>query len=141
MVSTRWTRQSNRRLLSQRDDFERVNINDTAVSDRQENVVVNEGFGNQKFTPNDTSIKLTANGNLVERKTLERCFDERIDKEMDNFVDTVEDRIQKAIDSSFNPKVELTVWSKNVSSGRDANSVKANSELRTWGMCRDYCLF
>ena len=30
-------------------------------------------------------------------KTLERCFNEKIDREMSNIVDTAEDRIQNAI--------------------------------------------
>ena len=42
-------------------------------------------------------------------KTLERCFNERIDREMNNIVDTVEDRIQNAISNTIDnivaPKV------------------------------------
>ena len=65
-------------------------------------------------------------------KTLEKCFDERIDWEMNNFVDTFEDRIQNAIltaiDCIVAPKVDLAIRSINASSGRDATSVTANSE-------------
>ena len=43
MVSTRKKRQSNKRLLSQLDDFDRDMIISNAVSERQENDVVNEG--------------------------------------------------------------------------------------------------
>ena len=65
-------------------------------------------------------------------KTLERCFNERIDRELSNFVDTVEDRILNAIltaiDSIVAPKVELAIRSIHASSGRDATSVTANPE-------------
>ena len=51
---------------------------------------------------------------------------------MGNIVDTVEDRIQKAIltriDSITAPKIELAVRSLNASSGPDATGVTANSE-------------
>ena len=67
-------------------------------------------------------------------KTLERCFNERIDREMSNIVDTVEDRIQNAIFTAIEnivaPKIELPIRSINASSGRDATSVSANSERR-----------
>ena len=60
------------------------------------------------------------------------CFNERIDREMSNIVDTVEDRIQNAIlaaiDNIVTPKIELPIRSKNASSGPDATSVTANSE-------------
>ena len=65
-------------------------------------------------------------------KTLERCFNERIDREMSNIVDTVEDRIQNAILTAIEnivaPKIELAIRSINASSGRDVTSVTANSE-------------
>ena len=62
------------------------------------------------------------------------CFNERIDREMSNVVDTVEDMIQNAILTViYNivaPKFELGIRSINVSSGQDATSVAANSECR-----------
>ena len=65
-------------------------------------------------------------------KSLERCFNERIDREMNNIVDTVEDRIQNAtltaIDNIVAPKIELVIRSINASSGRDVTSVAAKSE-------------
>ena len=65
---------------------------------------------------------------------MERCFNERIDREMSNNVDTVEDRIQNAIltaiDNIVTPKIEIAIRSKNASSGRDATSVSPNSERR-----------
>ena len=67
-------------------------------------------------------------------KTLERCFNERIDREMSNIVETVEDRIQNAILTAIEnivaPKIELAIRSINASSGRDATSVSANSDRR-----------
>ena len=67
-------------------------------------------------------------------KTLERCLNERIDREMSNIVDTVEDRIQNAIltaiDNIVAPKVELAIRSIKASSGRDVTSVSVNSERR-----------
>ena len=47
MVSTRKKRQSNKRLLSQLDDFDQDMIIGNAASERQENVVVNEGTNDQ----------------------------------------------------------------------------------------------
>ena len=64
---------------------------------------------------------------------MEKYFNETIDKELSNIVDTVEDRIQKAIltaiDSIVAPKIELAIRSINASSGQDATSVTASSEL------------
>ena len=72
------------------------------------------------------------NENTVNVKTLERCFNERIDREINNIVDTVEDRIQNAIltavDSIVAPKIESAIRSINASSGQGATSVTANSE-------------
>ena len=50
MVSTRKKRQSNKRLLSQLDDFDQNVIIGNTASERQENVVVNEGINDQDFT-------------------------------------------------------------------------------------------
>ena len=67
-------------------------------------------------------------------KTLERCLNETIDKEMSHIVDTVEDSTQKAILTAIEnivaPKIELAIRSINASSGRYAASVSANSERR-----------
>ena len=67
-------------------------------------------------------------------KTLERCFNERIDREVNNVIDTVEDRIQNAILTAIDyivaPKIELAIRSVNASSGRDVTSVSANSERK-----------
>ena len=134
MVSTRKKRQSNRRLLSQLDDFDQDMIIGNAVSERQENTVVNEGTNDQDFTVGTSSNDPIVNVNAMSVKTLERCFNERIDRKMNNIVDTVEDRIHNAIltaiDNIVTPKIELAIRSINASSGRDVTSVSANSERR-----------
>ena len=134
MVSTRKKRQSNKTLLSQLDDFDQDMIIGNAASERQENVVVNEGTNGQDFTVGTSNVSSIVNENALNEKTLERCFNERIDREMSNIVDTVEDRIQNAvltaIDNIVAPKIELAIRSINASSGRDVTSVLANSESR-----------
>ena len=134
MVSTRKKRQSSRRLLSQLDDFDQDMIIGNAVGERQENAVVNEETNDRDFTVGTSSNSSVVNGNAMNVKALERCFNEKIDREMSNIVDTVEDRIQNAIltaiDNIVAPKIELAIKSINASSGRDATSVSANSERR-----------
>ena len=132
MVSTRKKRQSNRRLHSQLDDFDQDMIIGNATSARQENIVVNEGTNDRDFTVGTSSNNTAINENVVNVKTLESCFNERIDREMSNIVGTVEDRIQNAILTAIEnivaPKIELAIRSINASSGRDVTSVTANSE-------------
>ena len=132
MVSTRKKRQSNRRLLSQFDDLDQDITFRNAASDKQPNGIFNEGTVDQEFTVNITGSNLTTNGNLVNGQTLQRCFYERIDREMGNINETVEDRIQNAIltalDDIITPRIELAVRSKNPSSREDATSVRTNSE-------------
>ena len=132
MVSTRKKRQTNKRLLSQLDDFDQDMIIGNAASERQENVVVNEGTNDRDFTVSNSSNKTAVIESAMRVKTLERCFNERIDREMSNFVDTVEDKIQNAnltaIEDIVAPKIELAIRSINASSGRDLTSVTANSE-------------
>ena len=134
MVSTRKKRQSNRRLLSQLDDFDQNMIIGNAVSERQENTVANEGTNDRDFTVGTSNNDSVINGNVMSVKTLERWFNERIDREMRNIIDTVEDRIQNAIltaiDKIVAPKIETEIRSINASSGRDVTNVSANSERR-----------
>ena len=134
MISTRKKRQSNKRLLSQLDEFDQDMIIGNAASERQENVVVNEGTNDQDFTVGTSNVSSVVDENALNVKTLERCFNERIDREMNNIVETVEDRIQNAIltaiDNIVAPKIELAIRSINTSSGRDVTSVFANSERR-----------
>ena len=132
MVSTRKKGQSNRRLLSHLDDFDQDMIIGNTASERQDNTVVNEGTNDQDFTVGTSNVSSTVNGSVANVKTLEKCFFERIDREMSNIVDTVEDRIQNAnlaaIDNIVAPKIELAIRSINASSGRGVTSVTANSE-------------
>ena len=134
MVSTRKKRQSNTRLLSQLDDFDQDMIIGNAANERRENTVVNEGTNDRNFTVGTSNDSSAVNGNVIDVKTLQRCFNERIDREMSNIVDTVEDKIQNAILTAIEnivaPKIELAIRSINASSGRDATSVSANSERR-----------
>ena len=134
MVSTRKKRQSYKRHLSQLDDFDRDTIIGNAAGERQENIVVNEGINDQNFTVRTSNDSSTVNGNGLSVKTLERCFNERIDREMNYIVETVEDRIQNAIltaiDNIVAPKIELAIRSINASSRRDVTGVSANSERR-----------
>ena len=105
-----------------------------AASERQENVVVNEGTNDQDFAVGTSNVSSIVNENTMNLKTLERCFNERIDREMSNIVDTVEDRIQNAILTAIEnivaPKIELAIRSINASSGRDVANVSATSERR-----------
>ena len=116
------------------DDFDQDMIIGNAVSERQENAVVNEGTIDRDFTVSTSNNDSVVNGNAMSVKTLERYFKERIDREMSNIVDTVEDRIQNAILTAIEnivaSKIELAVRSINASSGRDAASVSANSDHR-----------
>ena len=105
-----------------------------AVSERQENAVGNEGTNGQDFTVGTSNSDSFVNGNAMSVKTLERCFNEKIDRKMSNIVDTVENRIQNAcltaVDNIVTPKIELAIRSINASSGRYVTSVSANSERR-----------
>ena len=134
MVSTRKKRQSNKRFLSQLDDFDQDMISGSAISETQENAVVNEGTNDRDFTVSTSNNGSVINESTVNVKTLERCFNERIDREMSNIIDTAEDRIQNAILTAIEnivaPKIELAIRSINASSGRDATSVSANSERK-----------
>ena len=132
MVSTRKKRQTNKRPLSQLDDFDQDMIIGNAASERQENALVNEGTNDRDFTVSNSSNNTAVNESAMNVKTLERCFNERIDRQMSNIVDTVEDRIQNAILTAIEdivaPEIELPIRSINASSGRDMTSVTANSE-------------
>ena len=132
MVSTRKKRQSNRRLLIQLDDVDQDMFIGIAASENQENIVVDEASNDRDFTVGTSSNTTAFNESMVNVKTLESCFNEGIDREMSNIVDTVEDRLQNAIltaiDNIVAPKNELAIRSINPSSGRDVTSMTANSE-------------
>ena len=131
MVSTRKKRHSNRRLLSQLDDFDQDMIIGNAANERRDSTVVKESTNDRVSTVSFSSKNSANNKNAVSVKTLERCFKERIHKELSNIVDTVEDRIQNAIltpiDNIVAPKTELATKSINASSGRDATRLTVNS--------------
>ena len=78
MVSTRKKRQSSSRFLSQLDDFDHDIIIGNTMSDRQESVTVNERTADQEFTVGNSDTNSAVNENLVNVKTLERCFNERL---------------------------------------------------------------
>ena len=111
MVSTRKKRQSNRRLLSQLVDFDQDVVIGNAASGTQEKILVNEDTNDRDFTVGTSSNNTMLNETTMIVKTLESCFNEKIDKEMSNIVDTVEDRIQNAIltaiDNIVEPKIEF----------------------------------
>ena len=134
MVSTRKKRHSNRWHLSQVDDFDQHITLGHAASGSQENFVVNEGTNDLDFTAGTSSKNSAANESKVNVKSLERCFNEGIDREMSNIVDTVEDGSENAILITVHnihaPKIDLAIRSINASSGQDATSVAANSECR-----------
>ena len=83
------------------------------VSERQENFVVNEDTNDRVFTVGTSNDNSVISGNAMIVRTLEMCFNERIDREMSNIVDTVEDRIQNAIltaiDNFVAPKIEIAI--------------------------------
>ena len=131
MVSARKKKQSNRKLLSQLNNFDRKIIIGNAVSDRQQNVAGNERTIGRVLTASDDYSYLAANENVINVQTLERCLNERNDREIGDIVDTVEDWNQNAIlnpsDNIVTARVELAVVSINASSGRDATSVRTDS--------------
>ena len=83
---------------------------------RQENVTVNEGTADQEFTAGNSDGGPAVYENVVNVKTLEKCFNERFDREKGNIVGTVEDKIQNAIltaiDKIITPKIELALGQK-----------------------------
>ena len=115
MVSTCKKRQSNRRLLSELDDFDQVICFGNTVSDRQRIATVNEGTGDQEITVGNHENNLTANKNALNVRTLERCFIEKVEREISNIADTLEDKktaILTATDSIVAPKLQFAVRSK-----------------------------
>ena len=132
MVATHEKRQSKGRLQSQLGDFDQDIINSNTMNGRQQNATVNEDTVAQEITVSNSDSNPAASENLLNVKTLERCFNEKIEREMGNIADTVEDKIQNAnltaADSIITPKIEWAHRSKNASSGQYVTSVMANSE-------------
>ena len=102
------------------------------VSDRQENATVNEGPGDQEFTVGSHVINLTANENPVNVKTLERYFNERIFRELNIIVDTVEDGIENAVLTQNRISNKRVFWTR---------CDQCHCNFRMWGTHRDYCPF
>ena len=123
---------SNRNLLSHADAFDQVVFIGEVANSRKQNVVVNDGTVYRGFTFNIGGVFSTTDEKTVNVQTSDKCFNERIDREMGNIVDTVENRIQNviltAVDNIITPRIELAVWSINASLGRDAHSITLNSE-------------
>ena len=71
-----------RSLFSQLDDFDQDFVIGIIASDRHENTTVNEGTGHQDLTAGTSDDKLMTNEDTVNVTTLERCFNERIDREI-----------------------------------------------------------
>ena len=69
MVSTRKKKQSNRRLLSQLDDFDQDMIIGNTASERQENIVVNEGTNDRDSTVGTSSNNITINESAMSVKS------------------------------------------------------------------------
>ena len=87
------------------------------MSNKQENATVIKSAADQEFIVNNGLSNLAANENLVNVRTFETCFYQRIDMGMANIVDMVEDRTEDAIlsanDCFITPKIELAIRSKN----------------------------
>ena len=88
MVHTRKKKQSNRRLLKQLEDFDHDVVISNTASERQGNIVVNESTNGRDFTVGTSCKNTVINEIMVNVKALERCFNERIDREMSKIVDT-----------------------------------------------------
>ena len=65
MVSTRKKRQSNRRLLSQVDDFDEEVYIGIAATGTQENIVVNEDTIDREFTVGTSSNNTVVNESTI----------------------------------------------------------------------------
>ena len=74
MVSTRKNRQSNRKLLSQLDDFDQDIIFGNAMNNSQENTTVNEGTADQEFTVVNSDSAQTFIEIVVNVKTSRNMF-------------------------------------------------------------------
>ena len=103
-----------------------------AASNRQQNFKVKIGTVDQKITANESGNNSTPNEKTVNLQTSERCFNESIDRELVNLVDTVEDTIQNAILTAMDiiiiPRVELALRPMNVSFRQNAAIVMGSSE-------------
>ena len=131
MPSTRKKRQSNRRFLSQLDDFDQDIIIGNSASEGQENSMISEGTNDRDLTVGTSTDSFVAIEIKVFVKTFERSFNDGIDKEMSIIVDTVEKRIQNAILTAIDSIVATSVIRYD----------QCYSKFRSWGRYNDYCLY
>ena len=103
------------------------------MNNNHEETEVKEGAADQEFTCGNSDDGPAINEKVANVKSWERCFNEKINREIGNYVDTVEDRIQNAIltalDSIITPKIEVGARIINASSKQFATNVVASSEL------------
>ena len=129
---TRKKRQQNRKFFSEIDDFDQNGFIGGAVNNGKKTGVVSSGPVDRECTVNNTVSNLTTNEKTVNAQTLEKSLKDRVDREMDNIVDTVADRIQNkslaANDIIITPRIHFAIRSINAYSGRDTGSVTASSE-------------
>ena len=133
MVSTQKKRQQNRRLLSHLDHFDQNVLIGHAVSSGSQSVLVNNSPAGPDNTVNNNDSIPTTIENTVSDQILEICLPDRIDREMGDIADMVEDRIEDAIltmiDNIITPRIDLAVRLINAFSGRDAAKATANQNL------------
>ena len=91
MISTQKRRQQNRRLLSQFDDFDQGVITDEAENRGRQSLVGNNGPIDRESTVDSNDGVPETNENKVNVQKLERSLTDRIDRELKNIADTVED--------------------------------------------------
>ena len=77
-----------RRLLSQLDDFDQNMVIGNAAIERQEKTVVSEGTNDWDFTVGTSHNSIAIVGSTVNAKTLEKCSNERVCREMGEILDT-----------------------------------------------------
>ena len=82
MATTRKQRQSSRKLLGQLDDIDQDVIIGNTVSDSQRIVLVIIVTSDEEFTVGKSVSNPAAIENLVNVKTLERCYNEMIDRKL-----------------------------------------------------------
>ena len=85
--------------------------------------MTDNGSVDPDFTVNNKYGVSTTNENAVNVQTLEKCFNEKMDREMINIVNTVEDRILNAMltanSNIITSRIEITVGSINASIIKD----------------------
>ena len=132
MVSTQKKKQQNRLLQSHIDDSDQDDRIDDALSSGQQNVKLNIVSLDWEFSVINKDGISTTTESTLKVPTLEKCITEKIDREVGNNVDTVNDGIQNVIftgiDKIITPMLELVVRSKSASSGHDATSATPNLE-------------